>query len=787
MRFEPRRLAPRAREALRHPFWQAVALLAGSFLLFEFGIAYLPPLVGIKSAPIPNSVLVQYMLTALVGILLYVGDNEVRWRQFKEPIHAALVDADKKWVRAGSLVLLPLLVGFVTYRTVRPSMEAGAQLRSIHPAPPGTITFRGKTLPLAGLENPLRSSGDSTRHLALGRRVYYANCLPCHGDRFDGQGHYAHAFNPAPLSFADHGTIAQLQESYVFWRIAKGGPGLPREGAPWNSAMPAWEDFLTEDEIWSVIMYLYQQTGWRPRTWDEEGGAPVAGSGDPQGSPEPDETGRAVYEKWCAGCHGDEGRGDGPAATHLLPKPRDLTPGVYEIRSTATGELPLHEDVRRVVDEGMPGTSMPEWRTVLSGPEREAVVGYVESFSPAFASARPQALGFGRDPGGGQAAVDSGRALYRRIECWKCHGEAGRGDGQSAPRLKDDLGNPVRATDLTQNWLFNGGGTVRDIYRALRTGLDGTPMPSFSDLIEGNVVSDADLWRVATFVRSLSPQRPPRVRDAVRADLIEGVLPSGPEDSVWARAERFYLPLVGQVVVRPRNFAPTVSGVFVQAVHNGSALAIRVSWNDPSRSPDTVWNVWRSRMARAMADDSVPYDTSGALPDRLAIQFPTRRLEGMERPYFLMGSSDKPVYLWDWQSTTSGAVEALARGVDRVEPATGLTDTLSAAATYNQGEWRVQLVRALITADSTNRLQFVAGRAIPMAVFARDGSNSEAGARMAVGSWNALYLAEPARASTYLWPIAAVLITAGLGLLVTWQARRTASRRAIEPQVVELA
>jgi len=49
---------------------------------------------------------------------------------------------------------------------------------------------------------------------------------------------------------------------------------LPREGTPWNSAMPRWEDFLTERQIWQVILFLYQQTGWKPRTWEKsEGGA----------------------------------------------------------------------------------------------------------------------------------------------------------------------------------------------------------------------------------------------------------------------------------------------------------------------------------------------------------------------------------------------------------------------------------------------------------------------------------------------------------------------------------
>ena len=265
---DPTSHAPRPPGRMKHPFWQAVVLMVAAYLLFKFGVQLLPPLLGMKSAPVPSTVVLQYMAVALVGVLIYVSDSESRWREFKQPIHHAMVDRDKKWVRIALLVLIPAVVGWVTFGRVRPSVEAGAQLRSIHPAPPGSITFRGKTMTLAGLNNPLRGAGDMAAHLATGRRVYYQNCVFCHGDRFDGQGHYAPAFNPAPLSFADNGTIAQLTESYVFWRIAKGGPGLPREGTPWNSAMPAWEDFLNEEEIWSVIIYLYDHTGWNPRTWE---------------------------------------------------------------------------------------------------------------------------------------------------------------------------------------------------------------------------------------------------------------------------------------------------------------------------------------------------------------------------------------------------------------------------------------------------------------------------------------------------------------------------------------
>ena len=261
----------RVRELLRHPFWQAVLLLVGAYLLFKWGVALIPPLLGIESAPVPGSVLLQYMLIALVGVLLYVSDNEARWRQFKGPITATLVDRDKRWLRGTLLVALPVLVGFVAFDQTRPKVSAPVQLRSIHPAPPGEISFRGRRIRLTGLENPLRHQGSLEEHYATGRRIYYQNCLPCHGDLLDGQGHFAHGFSPTPLPFDDPGTIAQLTESFVFWRIVKGGPALPREGTPWNSAMPVWEDFLTEDEIWSVIIFLYEQSGWEPRRWEAHG------------------------------------------------------------------------------------------------------------------------------------------------------------------------------------------------------------------------------------------------------------------------------------------------------------------------------------------------------------------------------------------------------------------------------------------------------------------------------------------------------------------------------------
>jgi mono/diheme cytochrome c family protein len=258
----------RLRAAVSHPFARVVLILVGAYVVFTAGIRWIPPLFGVASAPVPSSVVLMYMAIAAVGALIYASDEEERWTRFKEPVHRTLVDDDKRWLRRALFVALPLLVGFVAYDQTRPKVEAPIEARSIHPANPTEITFRGTTMKLAGTENPLRTTGDLAAHYETGKRVYYQNCLPCHGDRLDGEGHFGHGFSPTPLAFNDPGTIAQLTESYVFWRVAKGGPGLPREGTPWNSAMPVWENYLTADEIWSVIIFLYEQSGRRPRTWE---------------------------------------------------------------------------------------------------------------------------------------------------------------------------------------------------------------------------------------------------------------------------------------------------------------------------------------------------------------------------------------------------------------------------------------------------------------------------------------------------------------------------------------
>jgi len=480
-----------------------------------------------------------------------------------------------------------------------------------------------------------------------------------------------------------------------------------------------------------------------------------------------DTPGKATYERWCAGCHGDAGAGDGEAASYMLPRPRDFTKGVYQVRTTASGSLPTDADLRRVIDEGMPGTAMPGWRTRLSERERNDLVSYLKSFSRFFQTDTPELLELGRAPGGGADAIAEGRQVYETLECFKCHGQAGRGDGTSAPTLTDDDGHPIRAADLTKARNFNGGAAVEQIYARLRTGLDGTPMPSFSDAVTSSVITDEQLWRVAQYVRSLSPQRQPAVREVIRAHLVPQ-LPASPDDTAWAGAEAYFVPLVGQIIVAPRSFAPTVDAVWVRAMHDGERLAIRIAWHDPSRSPDPVWQEWLDRVAASVHRD----DTTGVVqgPDRLILQFPVSASPDAEPPFFLGGSSRRPVHVWRWESEPDRVQEGSGAGLGQFTP--GPASQTTHASRFDNGEWQVQITRALTPVDTAAAPVFTPGGLVPLAFVAADGSSGENEVQGSVSAWYAVYLDIPTPGRVFVQPLVAAVFTAGLGLFVILRAQR---------------
>jgi mono/diheme cytochrome c family protein len=260
-------LNARLKSNLNHKLAQFILVLVLAYLFFQFGIPLIAAALTGTPAPVPSHLLwTIYMPTVALVMLLYVSANEAAWEEFKTPLRTLLVERERRGVvllRGAILVLLPLLAGLFTYLQVRPSVSPPVELRSIHPADPGAITVGDEQFALQGLRNPLRAPDGSVAaaDIEAGREIYVTHCIFCHGDALNGDGMFADGLRPIPANFTDPGTIGQLSESYVFWRVAKGGPGLPVEGKPWNSAMPAWEDELTVTEMWQVIAYLYEGAG----------------------------------------------------------------------------------------------------------------------------------------------------------------------------------------------------------------------------------------------------------------------------------------------------------------------------------------------------------------------------------------------------------------------------------------------------------------------------------------------------------------------------------------------
>ncbi len=196
---------------------------------------------------------------------------------------------------------------------------------------------------------------------------------------------------------------------------------------------------------------------------------------------QPAETGRQLYLEHCTECHGASGRGDGEKAQRLGFRPRDFTLGAFKCRSTPTGSLPTRQDLTRIVARGIPGTPMLPFDDDLSPDEIDALVSYVETLLPDPQGDRaPPVLEVPTPPESTEASRTAGRAIYRLLGCWSCHGLEGRGDGPAAEGLEDQWGEPIRVYDFTRRNRFKCGGTPRDIYRTLHTGMTGSPMPSFT-------------------------------------------------------------------------------------------------------------------------------------------------------------------------------------------------------------------------------------------------------------------------------------------------------------------
>jgi mono/diheme cytochrome c family protein len=236
---------------------------------------------------------------------------------------------------------------------------------------------------------------------------------------------------------------------------------------------------------------------------------------------------KSDYRRYCAGCHGNYGDGLGENAVWLDPKPRDFTLAAFKCRSTLTGTLPTDEDLFNTIARGLTNSNMPIWNS-FTKQQRADLVAYIKIFSPRWEHEKAGTpITIPPEPAVTIDSIAHGKALFTKLECWKCHGAHGEGDGPSASTLTDSKDNPIRPYDFAlggNDSRFKCGSSNQDVYKIFMTGVDGTPMPSFADVIQPN-----DAWDLVHFLRTLQIHRHSKENEVLAA--AHGVIPPYVEKS----------------------------------------------------------------------------------------------------------------------------------------------------------------------------------------------------------------------------------------------------------------
>ncbi len=239
------------------------------------------------------------------------------------------------------------------------------------------------------------------------------------------------------------------------------------------------------------------------------------------------------FRQYCGACHGNTGDGQGKAGRYLYPKPRDLLNGNFRL-ATSSNMIASADDIKLVLLNGVPNTSMQSWKQLSTG-LIDRLVAEVQQMQ--IIGARQRVLTVLKEDGllvdngilnseGQQAVIDytiqqtvatqrwvappvlpssdsvleDGRKLYLKQNCHKCHGD--QGEGSLGVDVVDDKGFPTFARDLIRD-PYKAGNQFDTIARVIRLGMPGTVMPS------SGALSDDELAQITVYVQSLA-KSPPR-------------------------------------------------------------------------------------------------------------------------------------------------------------------------------------------------------------------------------------------------------------------------------------
>ena len=475
--------------------------------------------------------------------------------------------------------------------------------------------------------------------------------------------------------------------------------------------------------------------------------------------------GKKIYEAKCAQCHGYNGDAESVAKTHFRPQPRDFTSSTFKFRTTESGQLPTHADIKRSIKKGMPYTGMPAWPN-FSDKELDNLAFYIKTFAEddfKEYGSEAVALEMPDPPAWSEESAKRGRQVYEENQCVNCHGNLGRSDGKSAPTLKDQWEVPIRPADLTKPWTFRGGATRADIFRTFTTGLDGSPMPSY------NIQPPEDQWALVDYVYSLRRSDEPDYSVAVIAQGTNDDLDISRGRAMFEGTRNAFFAVAGQVIEPGRAFFPGVNAIEVNAIYNENEIAIMLTWHDVSAETSGE-NSPAFTVDEAEDEKSAETGVSqNSYSDAVAVLLPSQMPEGFEKPYFMFGDSKNPMDIWFADLAKDTPTFFVGKGSGSLEVG---DDVLESYANYDQGQWTVIFKRSR---EKENGLSFSEGQFVPITFSVWDGFNRERGNKRGVTSWYHIYL-EPMDQPSPAGPMAqygglTFLVLAGIVALVRMKNR----------------
>ena len=528
-----------------------------------------------------------------------------------------------------------------------------------------------------------------------GKEVYEESCAHCHGIEGRGDGSAAENLLPRPRDFTggvykirstESGQLPTDQD--LFDIITNGMPG---------SSMPEWESALSANDRWELVAYIKTfYSGFQELKDSETAPRKINLTGKIKYSQESVEIGKVLYtELGCIECHGNVGRGDGTSAPTLVDNwdhrtwPANLAQG-WNYRGGSTTE-----DIFRRFIGGIAGSPMPAFEG--------------DTF-----------YHFGLTPEESERAVE----LENKEEI-----------------TPDDEAEYAKYSEKMENAIDAA------LDRAEGSELTPEAQKIYDEAMK--VVYEKS-WHLANYVKSLSPEKRPEYaigNNVLRSKYKEGDLPTF-DDAEWETLESSYYPLVGQVIVEPRQFNPTIDSVNVKSFYNDTEVAFLFTWDD------------RTNNTTLEETD----DFGQSYIDGLTIQFPVKVPKGPtdEKPYFLWGGR-KPVYLWQWMASEPDTIKELtAKGMSNAELQED-QGNVQAENEYKEGQYRLWVKRTLKTEDKKD-LQIEPAVFVPIAFSAWDGANGDIDTKRVITSWYTFVLEPVPSSRRFIYPPLVALLS--LGLLV---------------------